>query len=132
MGSVVYWMKLSRMTEIRNRIGNQARCDLCGMVPAAERHHLIPKSSTAGNPAAFQVSDEDVLTTLLCRDCHDGAHAPGVRESIFQKLYHINGWGNAEVGYAITLEAFERLKVLTKLTWELPEPEGYGCDEEGR
>ncbi|MBK8134242.1 MAG: hypothetical protein KA401_04205 [Anaerolineae bacterium] len=120
MGQVAYWRKLSRMTALRRKVGNQALCDLCGMVPAQERHHLIPKSST--NDAAREIADEDVLTCLLCRECHDNAHAPGVRERIFRNLYVINGRGDAGAGYALTLEAFTRLKELTRLTWELPEP----------
>lgn len=124
MGQVAYYHKLSRMTLVRRRIGNSAACDLCGMVPAEERHHLIPKSQTGANAPAREVADEDVLTTLLCRGCHEDAHAPGVREQIFQNLYVINGRGNAEAGYAITLEAFNRLRELTNLTWELPEPHG--------
>lgn len=131
MGQVVaHWARLSRMTAIRRRAPNgHAYCDLCGMVPAQERHHLIPKSQTGQNMLARLAADVDELTTLLCRECHDGAHAPGVREQIFQRLYVINGLGNAEAGYRTILAAFNRVKDYTRLTWELPEP-GDGEEEE--
>lgn len=74
-------------------------CDNCGEAVATERHHIWPKSLTMGNEDAEAVANGALVTALLCAVCHMNIDWTRHRDALIQKLYVINGRGDAAFGY---------------------------------
>lgn len=88
------------MDKIRRKNSRgQVLCDNCGEAVATERHHIWPKSLTMGNEEAEAIANGPLVTAKLCAVCHTNIDWVQHRDTLLQKLYVINGRGDAEFGY---------------------------------
>lgn len=109
------------MSSIRRRLPDgRVCCDLCQDAPATERHHIVTRYAVMGNKEAWEWADHHLLTTLLCRDCHEWADVPDIRDKILVGLYEINGRGDREKGYLMVKHIFDKVAAMVTLSWELP------------
>lgn len=114
----------TEMAKLRPRKNGRVVCDLCGDY-ATDRHHIITKYHTMHNPQASWYANHPWVTTMLCRECHASADSVSNRERILQRLYIINGKGNALVGYLRVKAIYESASecLVSGILWQLPEPE---------
>lgn len=110
-----------KMWGSRRKIGLEPACDLCGVRPATEVHHIIPRNAVVGNPRAWQLIDDPLVKSALCTECHNAADMPENRDRIWRTIYWVNGRGVKTIGYRITKEHFDMIKALTAVTWDLPD-----------
>lgn len=113
------------MRNIRKKHRNgKVLCDMgCGR-PAAERHHIWPRSLTMGNAAASIAANSPYVTAMLCRECHDTIDYIANRNALLWRLYDINGRGDTYAGYQLmyaqVLLIERAMKTSTPI--HLPEP----------
>lgn len=97
------------------------KCDMCETALYSERHHIIQKSQTTSNEEAREIANGHLLTAFLCKACHEDIDRPENREALLQKLYVINGAGDAEIGYDLMKAKFDKaVESGAGILWELP------------
>lgn len=112
----------SQMVRLRRRNRNgDPLCDMCGVAPATERHHIIPRHRTVAHEEARRLANQANVTALLCSSCHYDADQIQNRDKLWLKLYAINGNGNAAAGYLSIKRTIDQIKELIWLPWELPD-----------
>lgn len=92
----------------RNSRGKEL-CWLCGQRPATDMHEMVNRNVTVGNDEARELSFEEGLCALLCRECHECAPMREVEQAIWKNIFYIYGRGDMKVGKAYSLEALQRL-----------------------
>jgi len=76
--------QLERSLALQDRGGERwAKCDLCGKNRPTDYHEIVNRGRTMGNEEARQVSYRRTLCAWLCRECHDKAHTPAIRDTLF-------------------------------------------------
>jgi hypothetical protein len=114
----IQMMKVRRL----DRNGNIS-CDMCRLNPATDRHHIVTRYATMGNEQATKLANQAHMTAALCQECHGDIDTDANRETLLQKLYRINGRGDAWIGYTkmkVTLSQIADAGIV--LLWELPHP----------
>jgi hypothetical protein len=89
-------------------------CDMCGANPAEDVHEICARGLTKRDSDERWASYDKHICSILCRSCHDKAHSPQGRETLF--AVNIERYG-----YAAVKEAFEAVDVQGM---DFPEKEG--------
>ncbi len=115
-------ISMARLRRNRTRQGD-IKCDLCGVAPYSERHHIIQKSATIGRDEARELANGPKITALLCKSCHEIVDLPLHRDRLFANLYKINGKGDVLAGWLEMKKIFDQiLEKGVVLFWTLPKP----------
>jgi hypothetical protein len=104
-------------------------CDLCGQgrLDELEYHEIVNRGQTVNNPHARQLSYDEKLCSLLCKDCHSQAHNPEVRSLLWARQIQLYGYEEVRKAFVSLLNAmnmalkrnFPREEELGYLNWML-------------
>lgn len=114
----VYWRERAALIIDRGGLLN-LHCQLCGQSftynsgyrterRPMETHHIISRGRLMmSDPSVYDLIHDRRLLALLCRSCHEKAHAPDVATRLLQSNIAFYGYDEVYAAYKAVLDAMQ-------------------------